>query len=182
MRVSVLAFVALVASPAAVDPSSEATSVLDREIAAHNARNASAAGRREMMRQRPIASTAYVMNRVAWAAKIVAWLAVGAAAPARANVITDRDEKAIPATAALASVPSPSTPYAAYRMMGMVHAAMFDAVNSIEPRHRPVSGAALRGRSNGAGRARLLVGSLACVARGRVARTSLIRLLPVAPQ
>jgi len=90
-----------------------------------------------MMSQRPIASTACEMNRVGWAATIVASLAVGAASPAWANVITDWDEKAIAATAPLASVPSPHTPYAAYRMMGMVHAAMFDAVNSIERRHRP---------------------------------------------
>jgi hypothetical protein len=69
------------------------------------------------------------MNRLAWAATIGAWLAVGAAAPAWANVIADWDEKAIAVTAPLASVPSASTPYAAYRMMGMVHAAMFDAVN-----------------------------------------------------
>jgi hypothetical protein len=77
------------------------------------------------------------MNRVGWAATIVASLAVGAASPAWANVITDWDEKAIASTTPLASVPSPYTPYAAYRMMGMVHAAMFDAVNSIERRHRP---------------------------------------------
>jgi hypothetical protein len=83
------------------------------------------------------ASIAYTMNRSVWAATIGAWLAVGAAAPACANVITDWDEKAIAATAPLASVPSPQTPYAAYRMMGIVHAAMFDAVNSIERRHRP---------------------------------------------
>jgi hypothetical protein len=30
-----------------------------------------------------------------------------------------------------------TSPYMAQRMMGMVHAAMFDAVNSIEPRYRP---------------------------------------------
>jgi hypothetical protein len=72
-----------------------------------------------------------------WAATIGAWLAVGAAAPACANVITDWDEKAIVAVAPLARVPSPYTPYAAYRMMGIVHAAMFDAVNSIDRRHRP---------------------------------------------
>jgi hypothetical protein len=77
------------------------------------------------------------MTRAVWAATIGAWLAVGAAAPACANVITDWDEKAIAAVAPLASVPSPYTPYAAYRMMGIVHAAMFDAVNSIEPRYRP---------------------------------------------
>jgi hypothetical protein len=77
------------------------------------------------------------MNRWVWAATIGIWLAVGAAASARANVITDWDEKAIAALMPLASVPSPYTPYAAYRMMGIVHVAMFDAVNSIEPRYRP---------------------------------------------
>src|SRR5205807_7466267 len=51
-------------------------------------------------------------------------------------VIADWDEKAIAATAPLASVPSASTPYAAYRMMGLVHAAMFDAVNSIDRSYR----------------------------------------------
>ena len=83
------------------------------------------------------ASIAYRMQRSVLAATIGAWLAVGAAAPTCANVITDWDEKAIAAVAPLASVPSPYTPYAAYRMMGIVHAAMFDAVNSIERRHRP---------------------------------------------
>ena len=66
---------------------------------------------------------------------IGAWLAIPATVSA--NVITDWDEKAIAAVASLTNVPSPATPYAAYRMMGMVHAAMFDAVNSIERRHRP---------------------------------------------
>jgi hypothetical protein len=83
------------------------------------------------------ASTAYTMNRSVGVATIGAWLAVAAAAPACANVITDWDEKAIAAVAPLVSVPSPYTPYAAYRMMGIVHAAMFDSVNSIERHHRP---------------------------------------------
>ena len=90
-----------------------------------------------MMSRRSIASAACRMNRLAWAATIGAWLAVGAAAPGWANVIADWDEKAIAVTAPLASVPSASTPYAAYRMMGMVHAAMFDAVNSIDRSYRP---------------------------------------------
>jgi len=90
-----------------------------------------------MMNRRRIPSTACVMNRLAWAATIGAWLAVGAAAPAWANVIADWDEKAIAVTAPLVSVPSASAPYAAYRMMGMVHAAMFDAVNSIDRSYRP---------------------------------------------
>src|SRR5258705_3553475 len=90
-----------------------------------------------MMSRGRIPSTACVTNRLAWVATIGAWLAVGAAAPAWANVIADWDEKAIAVTAPLASVPSASTPYAAYRMMGMVHAAMFDAVNSIDRSYRP---------------------------------------------
>jgi len=70
-------------------------------------------------------------------AATVAWLAVGTA-PAFANVITDWDAKGVDAVAGLASAPSsPYTPYAAYRMMGIVHAAMFDAVNSIERRYQP---------------------------------------------
>ena len=89
------------------------------------------------MSRRLIASIARTMPRSLCAATIGAWFAVVAAAPAWANVITDWDEKAIAAVAPLASVPSPYTPYAAYRMMGLVHAAMFDAVNSIEPRYRP---------------------------------------------
>jgi hypothetical protein len=83
------------------------------------------------------ASIAYTMNRSVWAATIGAWLAVGAAAPACANVITDWDEKAVAVVmpTGLAGV----TPqiYHAQRVMGMVHAAMFDAVNSIERRYRP---------------------------------------------
>src|SRR5712671_3988439 len=83
------------------------------------------------------ASKTFTMNCSVWAATIGAGLALGAAAPAWSNVVTDWDEKAIAAVAPLASVPSPYTPYAAYRMMGIVHAAMFDAVNSIERRHQP---------------------------------------------
>jgi hypothetical protein len=56
--------------------------------------------------------------------------------PAFANVITDWDEKAIAAVTPMASLGGTS-PYMAQRMIGMVHAAMFDAVNSIEPRYRP---------------------------------------------
>jgi hypothetical protein len=59
-----------------------------------------------------------------------------AAPPALANVITDWDEKAIAAVTPMASLGG-TNPYMAQRMMGMVHAAMFDAVNSIERRYRP---------------------------------------------
>jgi hypothetical protein len=53
-----------------------------------------------------------------------------------ANVVTDWDEKALVAVAPMASLGG-TNPYMAQRMMAMVHAAMFDAVNSIERRYRP---------------------------------------------
>jgi hypothetical protein len=82
------------------------------------------------------ASMFHTISRSIPAALIGVSLAV--ANSACANVITDWDAKAIDAVAPLASAPSsPYTPYAAYRMMGIVHAAMFDAVNSIERRYRP---------------------------------------------
>src|SRR5216683_4168990 len=59
-----------------------------------------------------------------------------AAPSAFANVITDWNEKAVTIVTPMASL-SGTVPYAAQRMMGMVHDAMFDAVNSIERRYRP---------------------------------------------
>src|SRR3979490_3470898 len=56
--------------------------------------------------------------------------------PVRANVITDWDEKAVAVVTPMSSLGGTS-PYMAVRMMGLVHAAMFDAVNSIEQRYRP---------------------------------------------
>ena len=70
------------------------------------------------------------------AALIAASLAVAIPASARANVITDWDEKAVVVVAPMSALGG-TTPYMAQRMMAMVHAAMFDAVNSIEPRYRP---------------------------------------------
>src|SRR6267378_6578747 len=70
------------------------------------------------------------ISRSVPAAMIGAWVAVGAPVPACANVITDWDEKAV-------AVVTPMPPYPAQRWMGMVHVAMFDAVNSIAPRYRP---------------------------------------------
>ena len=84
------------------------------------------------------ASMIHTVSRSLPAALIGASVAVAIPASARANVITDWDAKAIDAVAPLASIPSsPYTPYAAYRMMGIVHVAMFDAVNSIERRYQP---------------------------------------------
>src|SRR6266481_2032367 len=57
-----------------------------------------------------------------------------AAPSAFANVITDWDEKA---EVVVTPILGGTSPYMAVRMMGMVHAAMFDAVNSIERRYRP---------------------------------------------
>ena len=67
---------------------------------------------------------------------LVAAALTAAAPPAFANVITDWDEKAVAIVTPMSSLGGTS-PYTAVRMMGMVHAAMFDAVNSIEPRYRP---------------------------------------------
>ena len=76
------------------------------------------------------ASMIHTMSRSMTAALIGASLAAGIAASARANVITDWDEKAV-------AVVTPMPPYPAQRWMGMVHVAMFDATNSIARRYRP---------------------------------------------
>ena len=52
---------------------------------------------------------------------------------AAGNVITDWDEKAV-STLQTGTVPPPPT---AFRTMAILHVAMFDAVNSIEPRYKP---------------------------------------------
>jgi len=62
--------------------------------------------------------------------------AISLAPPAAANVITDWDAKAVVAVTPMASLGGTS-PYMAQRMMAMVHAAMFDAVNSIDRQYRP---------------------------------------------
>jgi hypothetical protein len=76
------------------------------------------------------------MRRSVPAALIGAWAAVGVPTAAFANVITDWDEKAVAAVIPMSSLGG-TTPYMAQRFMSMVHAAMFDAVNSIEPRYQP---------------------------------------------
>jgi hypothetical protein len=65
-----------------------------------------------------------------------AWLLVAALlmnplAPASANVVTDWDE------AAVAIIQPRMVPPVGYRAMVIVHIAMFDAANSIEPAYRP---------------------------------------------
>jgi hypothetical protein len=65
-----------------------------------------------------------------------AWLLLAAClltpiTTASANVVTDWDEKAV------AFIQPRMVPPVAYRAMAMLHIAMFDALNSIEPRYRP---------------------------------------------
>jgi hypothetical protein len=65
-----------------------------------------------------------------------AWLLLAAClltplSAASANVVTDWDEKAV------ALIQPRMVPPVAYRTMAIVHIAMFDAVNSIEPLYRP---------------------------------------------
>jgi len=82
------------------------------------------------------ASIVQTMRRSLPTAMIGAWLAFGVPAAASANVITDWDEKAVAAVAPLAALGG-TMPYMAQRFMAMTHAAMFDAVNSIERRYKP---------------------------------------------
>ena len=77
------------------------------------------------------ASIAYTLSRLVPAAILGTWVAVAAHAPASANVITDWDEKAV------AFLQPRMVPPVAYRAMAIVHIAMFDAVNTVEPRYRP---------------------------------------------
>jgi PAP2 superfamily/Vanadium chloroperoxidase N-terminal domain len=65
-----------------------------------------------------------------------AWLLLAAVlvnplSPAWADVITDWDERAV------AVIQPRMVPPVAYRAMAIVHIAMFDAVNAIDPRYRP---------------------------------------------
>jgi hypothetical protein len=76
------------------------------------------------------------MSRSVSTVIIGAAVAISAATSAFANVITDWDEKAVAVVTPLTNFGATS-PYMAQRMMGMVHVAMFDAVNSIERRYRP---------------------------------------------
>ena len=63
---------------------------------------------------------------------VMALLLIGPV-PALGNVITDWDEKAV-SWVQTGTVPPPPT---SFRTMAMIHVAMFDAVNSIEPRYKP---------------------------------------------
>jgi hypothetical protein len=65
------------------------------------------------------------------------WLAIGVPVSANANVITDWDGEAVALVMPAGPLGVSQQIYTAQRMMGMVHVAMFDAVNSIERRYEP---------------------------------------------
>jgi hypothetical protein len=75
------------------------------------------------------------MYSVVWKGLFAAAL-IGAAPSAFADVITDWNETAAAVVRPMASFSNTGL-YMGARMMGIVHAAMFDAVNSIERRYRP---------------------------------------------
>jgi len=73
----------------------------------------------------------FKQGRVVLLALLVGAAVVGASRPVRADVITDWNQKVIP------YVISYSLTAPAYRDMAMIHIAMFDSVNAIEPRYQP---------------------------------------------
>ena len=78
------------------------------------------------------ASIACIVSRSISVAVVGAGIAFAAPPSARANVITDWDEKAVAVV-----TPGPRGTYPAQRLMAMVHVAMFDAMNSIARRYQP---------------------------------------------
>jgi hypothetical protein len=74
---------------------------------------------------------AFMLVRREW--MMLALLLTTPMAAATANVVTDWDEKAV-SVVQTGTVPPPPT---AFRTMAILHVAMFDAVNSIEPRYKP---------------------------------------------
>jgi len=64
---------------------------------------------------------------------LIALLLTAPLTAAAGNVITDWDEKAV-SIVQTGTVPPPPT---AFRTIALLHVAMFDAVNSIEPRYKP---------------------------------------------
>ena len=77
------------------------------------------------------------MSRSVPAAVIGALICLSVSGRVYANVITDWDEKAVVVVTPMMASWGDGYPSMAQRTMAMVHAAMFDAVNSIERRYRP---------------------------------------------
>jgi hypothetical protein len=82
------------------------------------------------------ASTRFVVARSLQILAMGGWVVLSLPGSTFANVITDWDQKAEVAVEPMAALGG-TTPYKAQRIMAMVHAAMFDAVNSIERRYQP---------------------------------------------
>jgi len=70
-----------------------------------------------------------MFKRPVWS--LLALLLTAPLATAAANVITDWDEKGV--SVVQTKMPPPSS----YRVMAIMHLAMFEAVNSVEPRYKP---------------------------------------------
>jgi len=69
-----------------------------------------------------------MFKRPVWS--LLALLLTAPLATAAANVITDWDEKGV------AVVQTKMPPPSSYRVMAIMHLAMFEAVNSVEPRYK----------------------------------------------
>src|ERR1041384_1678346 len=78
---------------------------------------------------RPTTGEAAMFKRPVWS--LLALLLTAPLATAAANVITDGDEKGV------AVVQTKMPPPPSYRVMAIMHLAMFEAVNSVEPRYKP---------------------------------------------
>jgi len=77
---------------------------------------------------------------------LLALLLATPATVSTANVITDWDAKAVGIVQTGTAPPPPL----GFRTMAILHTAMFDAVNSIEPRYKPYTGRMSHCRPSGA--------------------------------
>src|SRR5262245_50543594 len=84
---------------------------------------------RQFMEDTMRASLTETMSRSVPVAIIGIWAVIGASGATAANVITDWDEKAVSIVLPPGPVAVAQQVYTAQRMMGLVHAAMFDAVD-----------------------------------------------------
>jgi PAP2 superfamily len=98
--------------------------------AAQAASGISEAGRVVIDAALPLAMEIVMLQNLRWVVPVM--ILTGLAGPVSADVITDWNEKTVAIVTTRAMLPPQ-----AERVMAAVHVAMFDAVNSIEPRYRP---------------------------------------------
>jgi hypothetical protein len=98
--------------------------------AAQVASGISEAGRVVIDAALPLAMEIAMLQNLRWVVPVM--ILTGLAGPVSADVITDWNEKTVAIVTTRAMLPPQ-----AERVMAAVHVAMFDAVNSIEPRYRP---------------------------------------------